>query len=255
MQGSEHQLITERHPEPPAYESPVPVNGVTSASATLLDPLELESLKLIMDASLRVHARHHFFTWTQGLLQNLVKHEALICALRNAEPMSFHVDSFSTSPLEPALFSDMFRQDTSMVPHIIKTWEENSYRPVVCETGAMPGADDGSKAGLLHRTDRAVPAPGMGAHPDRPAGRKRRRTFRRCRPSYLARAGNPQMDSSRQEQHRDRNHPGDQPADGKKSRAENSAQAECSKPHSGRRQSAGAAHSQQLSPAKPGRHP
>src|SRR5258707_5229821 len=83
----------------------------------------------------RSHARHHFFTWTQGLLQNLVKHEALICALRNAEPMSFHVESFSTSPVEPALFSDLFRQDASMVPHLIKTWEENSYRPVVCETG------------------------------------------------------------------------------------------------------------------------
>jgi len=111
------------------------VNSVTSGSSDLLDPLELESLKLIMDASLRVHARHHFFTWTQGVLQNLVKHEALICALRNAEPMSFHVESFSTSPLEPALLSEVFRRDTSMVPHLTKTWEENSYRPVVCETG------------------------------------------------------------------------------------------------------------------------
>ena len=130
MQASEHQLVVQRPPQPPA-----PVNSVTSGSSALFDPLELESLKLIMDASLRVHARHHFFTWTQGLLQNLVKHEALICALRNAEPMSFHVESFSTSPLEPALLSDVFRRDTSMVPHLTKTWEENSYRPVVCETG------------------------------------------------------------------------------------------------------------------------
>jgi transcriptional regulator EpsA len=111
------------------------MNGVTPGSAALLDPLELESLKLIMDASLRVHARHHFFTWTQGLLQNLVKHELLICALRTAESMSFHVESFSTAPSEPALFSDLFRQDTSLVPHLIKNWEENSFRPVVCETG------------------------------------------------------------------------------------------------------------------------
>ncbi len=135
MQESEHQLFAKRRPQP-AYQPPASVNVMSvSGSAALLDPLELESLKLIMDASLRVHARHHFFTWTQGLLQNLVKHEALICALRNAEPVSFHVESFLTSPLEPALFSDMFRQDTSLVPHIIKAWEENSYRPVVCETG------------------------------------------------------------------------------------------------------------------------
>jgi len=48
-----------------------PVIGVTSGNASLLDPSSFESLKLVMDASLRVHARHHFFTWTQGLLQNL----------------------------------------------------------------------------------------------------------------------------------------------------------------------------------------
>jgi len=133
----QHEHIAQRLLQPqPQVHQPAPVIGVTSGNASLLDPLELESLKLVMDASLRVHARHHFFTWTQGLLQNLVKHEALVCALRNAEPMSFHVESFSTSPLEPALFSDLFRQDASMVPHLIKTWEENSYRPVVCETAS-----------------------------------------------------------------------------------------------------------------------
>src|SRR5438477_5956243 len=135
MQASERPFTAERHPELPAHQSQAPVSGGTSGSATLLDPLELESLKLIMDASLRVHARHHFFTWTQGLVQNLVKHEALVCALRSADPMAFHVESFSTSPLEPALLSDVFRRDTSMVPHLTKTWEENLYRPVICETG------------------------------------------------------------------------------------------------------------------------
>jgi len=140
MQASEHQLMSQCRLQPPAYEPPAPASGVTSGSAALLDPLELESLKLIMDASLRVHARHHLFTWTQGLLQNLVKHETLICALRKAEPMSFHVESFSTSPLDPALLSDMFRQDTSMVPRIIKAWEENSYQPVVCTGSESPFA-------------------------------------------------------------------------------------------------------------------
>jgi transcriptional regulator EpsA len=151
MQASEHQSIAERHRELPAYQSAAPVSGGSSGSATLLDPLELESLKLIMDASLRVHARHHFFTWTQGLLQDLVKHETLICALRSTESMSFHVDSFSTSPVEPVLFSDMFRQDTSMVPHIIKTWEESSYRPVVCKTGAAGAFPQSSLARELSR--------------------------------------------------------------------------------------------------------
>ncbi|HKW38835.1 MAG TPA: XrtB/PEP-CTERM-associated transcriptional regulator EpsA [Burkholderiales bacterium] len=108
----------------------------TTSGGSLPDPLELESLMLNIDASLRVHARHHFFTWTQGLLQNLIQHEVLICALRSSEPLLFHVDSLATSPVEPAPFNEIFGRDTALVPHLIRTWEDSSYRPVFVETGA-----------------------------------------------------------------------------------------------------------------------
>ena len=131
--------IPQKHGQPPlfAFDSPNQVTGAISRNASLLDRLELESLVLNMDASLRVHSPHQFFTWTQGLLQDLVKHELLICALRNAEPGSLHVDSFAAPTVEPMLFSDTFRQDTSLRPHLIKTWEENHFQPVVCEIGKM----------------------------------------------------------------------------------------------------------------------
>src|SRR2546430_8798345 len=72
MQASEHQIIAERHPEPPAFQSEAPVSGGTSGSAALLDPLELESLKLIMDAALRVHARSEEHTSELQSQSNLV---------------------------------------------------------------------------------------------------------------------------------------------------------------------------------------
>ena len=144
MEEGKRQIAEQRQPVPPVFfRSPTQVSSIPSDNASVLDPLELESLLLNLDASLRVHARHHFFAWTQGLLQNLIKHELLICALRSGEPMSFHVDSFATSAVEPALLSDVFRQDTSVVPHLIKTWEDNDFQPVTCETGngsAFPGS-------------------------------------------------------------------------------------------------------------------
>ena len=91
---------------------------------------------LNIDASLRVHARHQFFTWTQGLLQNLIKHDLLICALRNGEPLLFQVDSLATWPVEPAPFSELFRRDTLLIPHLIKAWEDNAFRPIALETGS-----------------------------------------------------------------------------------------------------------------------
>src|SRR5262245_27153483 len=116
-------------------QSPTEVTTATTSDSLLPDALELESFMLSVDASLRVHARHQFFAWTQGPLQNLLKHELLICALRDGEPLLFHVDAFATSPVEPGPFGEMFRRDTSLVPHIIKSWEDNYFRPVICETG------------------------------------------------------------------------------------------------------------------------
>ena len=125
---------------PPQFSPLVPepstnVPTATPSEGSLPDPLELESFMLNVDASLRVHARHQLFNWTQGLLQNLVKHELLICALRNGEPLLFQVDCFATSPVEPGPFGELFRRDTSLVPHLIKTWEDNFFRPMICETG------------------------------------------------------------------------------------------------------------------------
>ena len=44
------------------------------ARSAATDFLQIESIVLNLDASLRVHARAHFFSWTQGLLQSLIRH-------------------------------------------------------------------------------------------------------------------------------------------------------------------------------------
>jgi transcriptional regulator EpsA len=103
--------------------------------AARLDPLDQESLMLNLDAALRVHARHHFFGWSQGALQSLIPHDLLICGLRSSEPAAFYVESFSALTLDLSRCNELFRQDTALVPHLIKSWEKNRRQPLVCETG------------------------------------------------------------------------------------------------------------------------
>src|SRR5467141_3680173 len=104
-------------------------------SPARFDPFELESVMLNLDASLRIRARHQFIGWTQGTLQSLVEHQLLICALQNEAPARFYVDSFSTVPVEPTHFSELFRQDVFLVPHLIKSWEENHNQVITFEAG------------------------------------------------------------------------------------------------------------------------
>src|SRR5437867_11408607 len=72
-----------------------------------LDGFPVEALMLNLDASLRVHTRAHFFRWTQGVLQSLIRHEVLICALCDDKSPMFRVESFSTKA-DPAIFGEMF---------------------------------------------------------------------------------------------------------------------------------------------------
>ena len=95
---------------------------------------------LNLDASLRVHERAHFFSWTQGLLQSLIRHEVLICALRNGESLSLQVDSFSSIAPDQAIFGEMFLRDAQVVPSLINAWEERSFRPVIRNSAASPYA-------------------------------------------------------------------------------------------------------------------
>src|SRR5205085_10431402 len=107
----------------------------SDAHSAATDFLQIESIVLNLDASLRVHARAHFFSWTQGLLQSLIRHELLICTLCLGKPPAFRADGFSMTTPEPNLFSDMFLRDTAVAPALLKAWEERRYQPVIIDVG------------------------------------------------------------------------------------------------------------------------
>jgi transcriptional regulator EpsA len=113
-------------------------NGDGRSAAT--DFLQIESIVLNLDASLRVHARAHFFSWSQGLLQSLIRHELLICTLCHGKPPAFRADGFSMTAPDPSTFSDLFLRDTAVAPALLKAWEERRYQPLVVEpaSGTLP---------------------------------------------------------------------------------------------------------------------
>ena len=135
-------MTTTTTPAQPTATQPLPIapagepkgDGRTAAT----DFLQIESIVLNLDASLRVHARAHFFSCTQGLLQSLIRHELLVCTLCHGKPPAFRADGFSMTTPDPAMFSDMFLRDTAVAPALLKAWEERRYQPVVMDTAGSP---------------------------------------------------------------------------------------------------------------------
>ena len=124
-------------PQPAPQPLPLPLaNGEgrgDDARSAATDFLQIESIVLNLDASLRVHARAHFFSWTQGLLQSLIRHELLVCALCHGKPPAFRADGFSMTTPDPAMFSDMFLRDSAVAPALLKAWEERRCQPAVID--------------------------------------------------------------------------------------------------------------------------
>ncbi|MGE5640084.1 MAG: LuxR C-terminal-related transcriptional regulator [Clostridia bacterium] len=126
--------------------------GHEGSSAT--DFLQIESIVLNLDASLRVHARAHFFSWTQGLLQSLIRHEMLVCTLCHGKPPAFRADGFSMSVPDPAVLSDLFMRDSSVAPALLKGWEERRFQPLSIDldpASAAPGTNTSLLSGPFAR--------------------------------------------------------------------------------------------------------
>jgi len=93
----------------------------------------IDELMLVLDASRRVHTRHHFFSWTQGLLQNLLRHKMLICVLPEGKPNVLHIDIFSMAMPEATAFCATCVAN-GFGEQLIKAWERRRFRPLVWDT-------------------------------------------------------------------------------------------------------------------------
>jgi transcriptional regulator EpsA len=121
-------------------------------TSVLIDPLELEALGMVIEYSLKIQSTHQFYRWSQGLLQNLIRHELLICALRKSDSASFHIDSFSTAT-NPVLINGLFGQDTALLPGLLDAWEANHFQPVTLDVRKFSGTGDSALVRELKRIE------------------------------------------------------------------------------------------------------
>lgn len=131
---------SEPPPPGPPPSGPGPVPDAANESPARLNDSEREALLLNIDVSLRVHARPQLFSWAQGALHSLIPHEILLCGLQEARQGPMRADCFSTAPVDGKQLAETYQQDISLVPQLVKLWEENRCRAVISEIERGPFA-------------------------------------------------------------------------------------------------------------------
>jgi transcriptional regulator EpsA len=142
--------LVSRQPEPRPPRGPFPESqeldgdsadlAANEGAPARLNDSEREALLLNIDVSLRVHTRPQLFSWVQGTLQSLIPHEVLVCGLQEGRQSAMRVDSFSTAPVDCSKLNELFQQDISLVPHLIKLWEDNRCQAITCDIERGPFA-------------------------------------------------------------------------------------------------------------------
>ena len=89
---------------------------------------ERQFLVDIIDASMRVFKRHHFFSWTQGVLQSLVPHEILVCGISSGYEQSMRMYRFSSSRyFNDEHFAAVCEPEAGLLRQMMGHWEATSH--------------------------------------------------------------------------------------------------------------------------------
>ncbi|MFM2065970.1 MAG: hypothetical protein RLZZ584_879 [Pseudomonadota bacterium] len=124
-------------PRPPQAPLPqhLPVQAGMQAAAApgVLDGRDTELLVANLDASHKVHHRAHLFTWSQGLLQGLLVHDALVCLSRPPGHGAPQVDSYSTHPGDTRSLATQLAQDIRLAPRLADLWKARHFEPVLID--------------------------------------------------------------------------------------------------------------------------
>jgi transcriptional regulator EpsA len=135
--------------EPVTVGQSISVNGATECLGAIapgeslpFDYFDLEAIATNLEESLRVHNNHQFFNWIQGSLQSLVRHEALICALRKDAGELSMVESFSLQQPDHKLSSQRYPEVAAVLAKLIKEWEGQRCQPLLRDASShLPFAD------------------------------------------------------------------------------------------------------------------
>ena len=103
---------------------------------------ERQFLVDIIDASMRVLKRHHFFSWTQGVLQSLVPHEILVCGISSGYEQNMRMFRFSSSRyFNDEHFAAVCEPEAGLLRQMMGHWEATSLPCLIGGTSQGIGCD------------------------------------------------------------------------------------------------------------------
>jgi transcriptional regulator EpsA len=126
--------------------------GLTNVD--LYSPDQAEALVRVIESASQVRRRHHFFNWSQGLLQAFLPHRVAACAAYQRQRRALAFDTFYSVPLDADLLAALNNAQSPLLRHAVAEWVARGGRCIaigMAELGLHIGSEPAAalaKAGL-----------------------------------------------------------------------------------------------------------
>jgi transcriptional regulator EpsA len=117
--------------------APNPAQHQNPAQHHFLGAADIDRLLLVIDSSLKVRLRHHFFRWTQGAVQSLLPHDGLICVIGDARSSQPQVDFFTSMVVAEKDREFMQRQHGGLYADLLRHWRQHDRQPLAYSRGGL----------------------------------------------------------------------------------------------------------------------
>jgi transcriptional regulator EpsA len=94
---------------------------------------ELDVLLVNFETAVRVTKRSDFFSWVQGVLQGIVPHEVLICAIADPAAGGYRLESVASDPTVQMRLQELCRTRGGLVYRLIERWETLGCAPLLID--------------------------------------------------------------------------------------------------------------------------
>jgi transcriptional regulator EpsA len=99
--------------------------------SAILTSRDEEYLMRAIEFSLPIRKREQFFLWSQGVLQALIPHEVLFCALGDTATKTFITDRYTARPFPEQAYRDICGVDGGLLAGAYAAWEECGHAPLL----------------------------------------------------------------------------------------------------------------------------
>lgn len=93
--------------------------------------LELDCLWVAIDSALRIRKRHQLFSWSQGVLQSILRHDVLVCALASTTPGAVRAEVVAAAQTGADRLDRLRTSQAALVARLTRLWDAGGQQPLL----------------------------------------------------------------------------------------------------------------------------